>query len=103
MGFDWGSIEPVFAKVKEELAELEDVMNGHNPSRREEEMGDLFFALVNLARFLDINPEEALRKTNQKFISRFQFIEKEATRQGKDLRKLTLEEMDRYWEEAKEK
>jgi len=103
VGFDWGSIEPVFAKVKEELAELEDVMNGHNPSRREEEMGDLFFALVNLARFLDINPEEALRKTNQKFISRFQFIEKEATRQGKDLRKLTLEEMDRYWEEAKEK
>ncbi|MBI3015086.1 MAG: nucleoside triphosphate pyrophosphohydrolase [Candidatus Tectomicrobia bacterium] len=103
VGFDWGAIEPVLAKVKEELGELEHVLNGHNQNRREEEMGDLFFALVNLARFLDINPEEALRKTNQKFISRFQFIEKEAARQGKDLEKLTLEEMDRYWEEAKEK
>lgn len=103
VGFDWNSLDPVLDKVKEELGEFEEVLRSGDPNRREEELGDLLFALVNAARFLEINPEEALRQTNRKFVSRFQYIEKEALRSGRDLSSLSLEEMDRYWEQAKQK
>ena len=105
VGFDWNHIEEVYAKVTEELEELRRLMKqkNANPERIEDEFGDLLFALVNLARFLKIHPEEALQHTNEKFIRRFSFIEEQARNRGKDLSSMTLEEMDALWEQAKSK
>ncbi|RKD33894.1 nucleoside triphosphate pyrophosphohydrolase [Thermohalobacter berrensis] len=101
VGFDWPNIEGAISKVKEELDELLKEINSKKNEKIEEELGDLLFAIVNISRFLDINPEVALNKTILKFIKRFKFIEEQATKNGKDLNNMTLEEMDGLWEEAK--
>jgi len=102
VGFEWENKEQVFDKVKEEMAELQEVVNDATPSHEklEEEFGDLMFSLINYARFLKVDPELALERTNRKFIKRFQYIEENA---GKDLQDMTLEEMDALWNEAKKK
>lgn len=101
VGFDWERPEQVFEKVREELEELESERVADNTAAMEQEMGDVFFSMVNYARFLGINPENALERTNKKFIRRFQFLEKRAAEVGKSLHEMTLEEMDTYWEAAK--
>jgi MazG family protein len=101
VGFDWKEAQEVFRKVEEELHELRTAMQGQAPGRVEAELGDLFFALVNLSRFLAVNPEEALRKTIARFIARFRYIEEELARRGRKLGQTSLEEMDALWAEAK--
>ena len=101
IGFDWEQPQQVFEKVKEELEELEAEREAGNTAAMEQEMGDVFFSMVNYARFLGINPENALERTNKKFIRRFQFLEKSANQAGKKLHDMTLQEMDQYWEAAK--
>lgn len=101
VGFDWESPGQVWDKVLEELTELKDEVNKEDHGKAEEEFGDLLFALVNYARFIDVNPEDALEKTNVKFKRRFQFLEEGAKKDGKALYDMTLAEMDVYWEEAK--
>ena len=101
VGFDWKKKEDVWKKVLEELRELEQEANAANHEQIEEELGDLLFAIVNYARFLHTNPEYALRRTVDKFIERFQYIETKLKEQGKDITKTTLAEMDKLWEEAK--
>ncbi|PKP30294.1 MAG: nucleoside triphosphate pyrophosphohydrolase [Bacteroidetes bacterium HGW-Bacteroidetes-17] len=102
VGFDWEKPEQVWEKVMEELDELKsEVDNKGSKERMESELGDLLFALVNYARFLEINPEDALERTNKKFKSRFQYLEEHAKKLGKSLREMSLAEMDVYWEEAK--
>lgn len=106
VGFDWDKKEQVWAKVEEELQEFKDEFNiaenEHiDKEKAEGEFGDLLFSLVNYARFIDINPENALEKTNKKFIKRFQFLESKAKENGKALQDMTLAEMDVYWNEAK--
>jgi len=103
VGFDWEKAEDVWKKIREELGELRDALRKGNARNREEEFGDLLFALVNYARFLRVNPENALRGTTEKFISRFRYIEKELGRRGKDVHESSLEEMDALWNEAKRK
>ncbi len=103
VGFDWSSAEPVWEKVEEEINEFKTEVLANNPEKMEEEFGDLLFTLINYARFKGINPETALEKTNKKFIKRFQYLENKAQYEGKDLKKMTLEEMEKYWEEAKRK
>ena len=105
-GFDWEEKEQVWAKVEEELGEFKEVFVGKELSSRQKEeaegeLGDLIFSLVNFARFIDINPETAVERTNRKFIYRFQYLEKKAKESGKSLSEMTLAEMDVYWEEAK--
>lgn len=97
VGFDWEQPQQVFEKVKEELEELEAEREAGNTAAMEQEMGDVFFSMVNYARFLGINPENALERTNKKFIRRFQFLEKSANQAGKKLHDMTLQEMDQYW------
>lgn len=100
-GFDWEDREQVWDKVKEELRELEhEVEKGS--SRQADEVGDVLFSIVNYARFLGVDPDEALERTNRKFIARFQYMERESRKDGKHLGEMTLEEMDVYWERAKE-
>ncbi len=102
VGFDWDHIDDVKNKVFEELDELmKEILNKSHQERIEEEFGDLFFALINYARFFNINPEDALEKTNRKFISRFSYIEEQAEKKGKQLKQMTLFEMDEFWNEAK--
>ncbi len=101
VGFDWKEAQEVFRKVEEELGELRAAMQGQAADRMEAELGDLLFALVNLSRFMAVNPEEALRKTIARFIARFRYIEEELARRGRSLRQATLEEMDALWAEAK--
>jgi XTP/dITP diphosphohydrolase len=106
VGFDWEAPEQVWEKVKEEMGEFEaefHVTEGKEIDREKAsgEFGDLLFSLINYARFIDINPEEALERTNLKFISRFQYLERAAKAAGKSLSDMTLAEMDVYWEEAK--
>lgn len=103
VGFDWDQIDAVFAKVEEEMAEFRHAYKEHDKEKIEDELGDMFFALVNLARFLETNPEDALRGTINKFIKRFQYIEKELEARGLNPSQVTLEEMDKIWEEAKGK
>lgn len=104
VGFDWDNQQQVWEKVREELQELnQEVENGGAFEKVENEFGDLLFALVNYARFIDVNPEDALERTNKKFIKRFQYIEDEARKKGLNLFDMTLEEMDVLWNEAKEK
>jgi tetrapyrrole methylase family protein/MazG family protein len=101
VGFDWKHIDDVFAKVEEEIREFKGAVKDKKADEIEDELGDIFFALVNVARFLEINPEDALRKTISKFISRFRYIEEKAKEAGRELSDMTLEEMDKFWEEAK--
>jgi tetrapyrrole methylase family protein/MazG family protein len=102
VGFDWEHVDQVFAKVLEELHELEETMGGGDESRMEAELGDLLFAIVNLGRFLSLNPEEALRKTISRFTCRFGHVEDTLHGRGVQLKDATLEEMEALWQEAKE-
>lgn len=101
VGFDWDEPRQVWEKVKEETREVEaEILNG-NPDDLEQEFGDLMFAIVNAARLYNVNPENALDRTNRKFISRFNYIEAKAKEAGKNLKEMTLGEMDALWNEAK--
>ena len=100
-GFDWEQKEDVWQKVHEEVAEVEAEMRGCNRDGIEDEIGDLFFALINACRLYGIDPENALERTNKKFIKRFNHIEERATEQGKMVSDLTLDQMESYWQEAK--
>lgn len=101
VGFDWENREDVWNKVKEEITEVEEEIKSGNDINTEKEFGDIFFALVNAARLYGVRPDNALEKTNLKFIARFNHIEKRAKENGLKLNEMTLEEMDRYWDEAK--
>ncbi|MDG1263942.1 MAG: nucleoside triphosphate pyrophosphohydrolase [Flavobacteriaceae bacterium] len=101
VGFDWEQPEQVWEKVQEELAEFNTEVENGSVNYREAEFGDLLFSMINYARFLKINPDTALERTNQKFTKRFQYLERKAKEQGKTLEQMTLTEMDLYWEEAK--
>ncbi len=101
-GFDWEKIEQVFEKVDEELAEFKKAFSEKKQTEMEHELGDVLFALVNIGRFIKANPEEALRNTIKKFIERFKYIEKETAMKGKNLKDISLREMDKYWNKAKE-
>lgn len=101
VGFDWEKPEQVFEKVKEELAELSEEVKNKNEDNIEAEFGDVLFSIVNYARFLKVNPENALERTNKKFIKRFQYLEKESAKDHKRLEDMSLAEMDVYWERAK--
>jgi ATP diphosphatase len=100
-GFDWPSLAPVLAKMKEELAELEECVASANRAKIEEEFGDLLFVIANVARHLRLDPESALRAANQKFILRFRYIEERLASGGKTPQQSSLEEMDALWNEAK--
>ena len=101
VGFDWPSITPVLAKIREEIGELEEVVAGTDHARMKDEYGDLMFAMANLARHLEIDPEDALRGTNAKFTRRFKFIEAKLAALGKTPEQSDLAEMDVLWNEAK--
>ena len=102
VGFDWPTIQPVFDKIQEEIDELqEEIVHGDSKDRITEEYGDVLFAVSNLARHLDIEPESALRAANEKFTKRFQFIESRARAEVKHVTQLSLQEMEAYWEESK--
>lgn len=100
VGFDWENTEQVWEKVQEEIAEFNSERN-ENSEKMEDEFGDILFALINYARFVNVNPEDALEKTNRKFIKRFNFIEQKAQEQGKSLSEMTLAEMDEMWQQSK--
>ena len=100
IGFDWDNIEQVWDKVQEELTEFNNEKE-LNSEKMEDEFGDILFALINYARFLNINPEDALEKTNLKFIKRFNFMEQKAKELGKSLSEMTLDEMESLWQQAK--
>ena len=101
VGFDWDNIDDVFAKVKEEIEELHAEVKAQKHTAIEAEFGDVLFSLINYARFLKVNPEDALERTNKKFIARFQYLERKAAESGKSLRDMTLAEMEAYWQDAK--
>jgi XTP/dITP diphosphohydrolase len=102
VGFDWEKPEQVWDKVLEELNELKEMVeSGASHKRKEDELGDLIFAIVNYARFIDVNPEDALERTNRKFMKRFKHLEERAREMNKPLHDMTLAEMDVYWNEAK--
>ncbi|WP_138990220.1 nucleoside triphosphate pyrophosphohydrolase [Larkinella sp. C7] len=106
-GFDWEEKQQVWEKVEEEMQEFKDEFNAETDEiidreRAEKEFGDVLFSLVNYARFIDINPETALERTNKKFIKRFQYLEEQARSNGQQLKDMTLEEMEVYWQEAKQ-
>ena len=103
VGFDWEHVDQVMAKVLEELHEFEEAMIDGNTEQMESELGDLLFAIVNLGRFLSINPEEALRKTINRFQQRFAYVEDSLHAQGRQMQNASLVEMDQLWEAAKEK
>lgn len=100
VGFDWDNKEQVWEKVKEEIDEFKTEVDKKS-EKMEEEFGDVLFSLINYARFLNLNPEDALEKTNKKFIKRFQYLESESANDGKKMGEMTLEEMDVYWNKAK--
>lgn len=102
IGFDWDEQVQVWNKVNEELQELQhEVEQGASTEKIEDEFGDVLFSMINYARFINVNPEDALERTNKKFIKRFQFLEQEAAKMGKELPKMTLEEMESIWQRAK--
>ena len=101
VGFDWKEIQPVWDKVEEELTELKEVVDEKDPEKIKDEMGDVLFSLVNLSRFLDIIPEDALRMTISKFENRFAKVEKELKKRGKGFSDSSLEEMDSIWNSVK--
>lgn len=102
VGFDWEEPQQVFEKVQEELEELQHEVNENNQEKIEAEFGDVLFSMINYARFLKVDPESALERTNKKFIKRFQYLEGKAKELNKDLSDMTLKEMDVFWEEAKQ-
>lgn len=101
VGFDWEKPEQVWEKVQEELSELNEEIKLGNTENIEKEFGDVLFFMINYARFINVNPENALEKTNKKFINRFQYLEKAAKKEGINLSEMSLVEMDVYWEESK--
>jgi MazG family protein len=101
VGFEWEEPHQVFEKLQEELAEFQEEVRTGDQNRMEDEFGDVLFSMINYARFLNIDPENALERTNKKFIKRFQFLENKAKEIGKSLKDMSLNEMDVYWEEAK--
>ena len=101
VGFDWDSKEQVWDKVREEIGEFSEAIGNRNQEEMESEMGDLLFSLINAARLYNINPENALEKTNKKFISRFNYLERKAAEKGLNLKEMTLQQMDELWNEAK--
>tara|TARA_Y100001978_G_scaffold154420_1_gene139841 strand:+ start:6780 stop:7544 length:765 start_codon:yes stop_codon:yes gene_type:complete len=101
VGFDWDDKHQVWDKVKEELMELKTEIDKGDEKKTNDEFGDFIFSLINYARFVNVNPENSLEKTNQKFIKRFQYMEKQIKSKGQNLSDLTLKEMDVYWNEAK--
>ena len=101
VGFDWEQPEQVWEKVQEELSELNTEIRKGNKENIEKEFGDVLFSMINYARFIGVNPENALEKTNKKFINRFQYLEKAAKKEGKQLSEMSLSEMDVYWEASK--
>ena len=101
VGFEWENAQQVWEKVEEEMGELKEAVDHGDALHTEEELGDLFFSLINYARFLQLDPENALERTNRKFISRFQQMEKIAAEQGKGLQEMTLPEMDNIWNSVK--
>ena len=102
VGFDWDNPDDVWNKVKEEINEVETEIRNGNATDIEKEFGDLLFSIVNTARKYGINPENALEKTNQKFINRFNYVEAKSKEQGRQLKEMTLDEMDVLWDEAKQ-
>ncbi|MBK7183585.1 MAG: nucleoside triphosphate pyrophosphohydrolase [Bacteroidetes bacterium] len=103
VGFDWENPEQVWEKVQEEIAEFKhEIDSNSSKEKMEDEFGDVLFSLINYARFKEINPEDALERTNKKFIKRFQYLEVEAAKAGKQLSDMTLAEMDVHWNKAKE-
>ena len=103
VGFDWEKKEDVWDKVNEELNELKTEINNMDSDKMEAEFGDFFFSIINAARLYKINPDNALERTNQKFIRRFNYIEEHTIKQGKSLKEMSLQEMDKLWNEAKAK
>jgi tetrapyrrole methylase family protein/MazG family protein len=103
VGFDWDKIGDVMKKLDEEIGEFKEAMEKNNEDAIEEELGDVLFMLVNISRFIGVNPEDALRKTISKFISRFRYIEMAAADSGRTLSDMTLAEMDALWDEAKKR
>ncbi|MDB4588692.1 nucleoside triphosphate pyrophosphohydrolase [Flavobacteriaceae bacterium] len=101
VGFDWEHSDQVWDKVEEEIGELKEEIKNNNQDAIEDEFGDVLFSLINYARFLNINPDNALERTNKKFVKRFKYLEKKAKGLQKSLSDMTLAEMDVYWEEAK--
>lgn len=101
VGFDWPEADQVWEKLEEELSELRDALDEQDFEESRNEFGDLLFSLVNLGRYFDLNAEDALRLTNSKFERRFRFIEEHLEKEGVNLNEATLEQMDRYWEQAK--
>jgi len=101
VGFDWERKEQVWEKVEEEIHEFKDEVESGS-DKIESEFGDVLFSLINYARFINVNPDDALERTNKKFIKRFQYLEKESKKAGKELSDMTLDEMDVYWNRAKE-
>lgn len=101
VGFDWEEPQQVFEKVQEELNELQHEIAKNNQEKMESEFGDVLFSMINYARFLNVDPESALERTNKKFIKRFQYLESKAATLGKSLADMSLAEMDVFWEEAK--
>lgn len=101
VGFDWEKPQQVFEKLKEELAELQHEVETNNQEKIEAEFGDVLFSMINYARFLKVNPENALERTNKKFMKRFQFLESKAKELNKSLKEMSLAEMDIFWNDAK--
>ena len=101
VGFDWEEPQQVFEKLQEEFGELQHEVKEGNQTKIESEFGDVLFSMINYARFLKVDPENALERTNKKFIKRFQYLEEKAKGLGKSMKDMTLAEMDVYWEEAK--
>ena len=101
VGFDWEEPQQVFEKLQEELGELQEEVNKADRDKMEAEFGDVMFSMINYARFLKINPENALERTNKKFITRFKYLEEKAAKNNIALKDMTLAEMDVYWNEAK--
>jgi tetrapyrrole methylase family protein/MazG family protein len=101
VGFDWNKVQDVMKKIDEEVAELHNAIDRGKKNYIEDEFGDILFALVNLSRFLDVQPEDCLQSSIRKFAKRFKYIEQRASQMGKSLKNMTLEEMDKIWEESK--
>ena len=102
-GFDWEVREQVWEKVQEEINEVKAEIAFMNQEKMEAEFGDLIFSIINTARLYHINPDSALERTNQKFISRFNYLESKSLKQGRNLKEMTLDEMEALWQEAKER
>ena len=101
MGFDWEERSQVWSKVKEEISEFESEIEHMDKEKAEAELGDVLFSLVNAARLYKLNPDNALEHTNQKFIRRFNYLEQHTIKEGRNLKDMTLAEMDAIWDEAK--